>query len=324
MAHLSGHGVKLVLPNLLSKVTDKQWRTKLGAIELLGSMAHCAPKQLGALLPQVVPQLCEVVNDSNPKVKKAAGEALQTIASVITNQEIRQLSPVLLTALIQPSSENTRAALDILLKTEFVNPVDSASLALICPIVLRALRERSSETKKKASAIVASMVYLCNEPRDFLPYYPQVGPQLQETLLDAIPDVRSVVAKALGTIARALGDENLNQLLPWLFDRLKSNESSVERSGAANGLSEVLAALGVDKLAEFLPSILHNAENAVADVREGYLGLFVFLPSAFGTEFQQFVPTVLPILLRALSSEVESLRDVAFRAAEVSFFLHLN
>lgn len=322
MGHLSGHGVKLVLPNLLTKVVDKQWRTKLGAIELLGAMAHCAPKQLAALLPQVVPQLCEVISDSNSKVKEASRDALQTIASVITNQEIRNLSDVLLTALTQPSNDTAKCALDALLKTEFINPVDSPSLALICPIVVRALRERGSETKKKAAAIVASMVYLCNEPKDFLPYFPQVGPQLQETLLDPIPDVRSVAAKALGTIAKGLGDENLGDLLPWLLGKLKSNESSVERSGAANGLSEVLAALGVEKLAELLPSILQNAEHSTADVREGYLGLFVFLPAAFGNDFQRFVPEVLPVLLRGLSSEVESLREVAFRAAEVSFGIH--
>lgn len=38
--------------------------------------------------------------------------------------------------------------------------------------------------------------------------------------------------------------------------------------------------------------------------------VFVFL-------LQRFVPDVLPVLLRGLSSEVESLREVAFRAAEV-------
>lgn len=36
MSKISGHCVKLMLPNLLDALEEKQWRTKKGAIELLG------------------------------------------------------------------------------------------------------------------------------------------------------------------------------------------------------------------------------------------------------------------------------------------------
>jgi len=174
-------------------------------------------------------------------------------------------------------------------------------------MLTRALRERGSETKKKAAQIVASMVELMREPKDFLPYYPAIIPHLKGTLVDPIPDVRQVAAKAFGRIAGALGEEHLDDVLPWLFTTLKSSSSSVERSGAANGLSEVLVALGAEKLDEFLPLILENAANkkSAPEVREGYLGLFVYLPIAFGESFQMYVPQVLPALLRGLADESE-------------------
>jgi hypothetical protein len=43
---VSGHAVKLILPSLLEGLSDKAWRTKEGSIEILGSMAHLAPKQV--------------------------------------------------------------------------------------------------------------------------------------------------------------------------------------------------------------------------------------------------------------------------------------
>lgn len=57
--------------------------------------------------------------------------------------------------------------------------------------------------------------------------------------MDPIPEVRSVAARAVGSLIRGMGEANFPDLVPWLFETLKSDTSNVERSGAAQGLSEV-------------------------------------------------------------------------------------
>lgn len=78
------------------------------------------------------------------------------------------------------------------------------------------------------------MLYLCLQ--DLAPYLPNVIPGLKQSLLDPVPEVRSVSAKALGAMVKGMGENGFDDLLPWLMQTLTSEQSSVDRSGAAQGL----------------------------------------------------------------------------------------
>lgn len=54
-------------------------------------------------------------------------------------------------------------------------------------------------------------------------------------------------------MVRGMGEASFEDLLPWLMQTLTSESSSVDRSGAAQGLSEVVGGLGVEKLHKLMP-----------------------------------------------------------------------
>lgn len=75
---------------------------------------------------------------------------------------ISAISSVLLEALMDPSTK-TAPCLQVLLQTSFVHFIDAPSLALIMPVLQRALSERSTETKKMAAQIIGNMCSLTDK-----------------------------------------------------------------------------------------------------------------------------------------------------------------
>ncbi|OQR88225.1 translational activator GCN1 [Achlya hypogyna] len=322
MRHLSAHGVKLILPAILRAVDDPAWRTKQAAIQLLGAMASCAPKQLGSCLPQIIPKLTAALSDSHPRVKDAGHAALVDIAHVVRNPEIASIANVLLAGLQDPNRKTTDA-MQALQSTTFVHAIDAPSLALVMPVLQRGLTDRVSETKKKAALIVGNMCSMVNDAKDLAPYLDTISPCLQTQLLDPIPEVRTVASKALGMLVKGLGQSHFPLLVPSLLSAIKSEASSVERSGSAQGLCEVLVNLGADALDHGLrDEVFPLARHPKAAVREGVLWVLAFLPPALGKGFAKYLGPALPMIVAGLSDEAEGVRDVAMHAGSIVVNAH--
>ena len=318
MSKLSTHGVKLVMPAILSAFDEPEWRTKQASIIMLGSMSNLAPKQLASSLPKIVPKLTEAFGDSHPKVKASAEQSLNEISKVIRNPEISELSPILVSALTDPAHE-TKRALEALIETEFLHAIDAPSLALIIPVLYRGLRDRSASSKRMAALIAGNICTMISDPRDFTPYLPIIIPGLKAALLDPIPDVRSTSAKALGSLTRGLGEDSVPDLRSWLIEKIQGeSESTVERSGAAQGLTEVLIAGGAGVVESVMGEELYPlASHPKASSREGVLWMLAFLPSSLGLAFAPMIENSLPIILNGLADDSEPVRDVAMRAGRV-------
>ncbi|KAF5128258.1 eIF-2-alpha kinase activator GCN1 [Metarhizium anisopliae] len=311
---LSSYGVKKIMPTLLDGLDDQQWRSKRGACELLGAMAYLDPNQLANSLPEIIPPLTGVLNDSHKEVRAAANRSLKRFGEVINNPEVKSLVDVLLKALSDPT-KYTDDALDSLIKVQFVHYLDAPSLALITRILQRGLDDRSN-TKRKAAQVIGSLAHL-TEKKDIITHLPVLVAGLKIAAVDPVPTTRATASRALGSLVEKLGEDAMPDLIPGLMETLKSDTGAGDRLGSAQALSEVLAGLGTTRLEETLPTILQNVDSSKPAVREGFMSLFIFLPVCFGNSFSNYLGRIVPPILAGLADDIESIRETALRAGRL-------
>jgi len=92
--------------------------------------------------------------------------------------------------------------------------------------------------------------------QDLSPYLPTMIPGLKQSLLDPVPEVRTASARALGTMVRGMGEKGFEELVPWLMQTLTTEQSSVDRSGAAQGMTSMIVVIGKLKGSVKEPNIL--------------------------------------------------------------------
>ena len=332
MGCLTAHAVKMVLPLILSSLNDSKgskdstssWRAKLESISLLGTMAHLNPQQLSTALPMIVPRLLDVMTDPNAKVQSGAKVALRQIGSVIRNPEIAAIVPTLLAALNDPSA-HTKKALSALIHTSFVHSIDPPSLALITPIVKKGLRGRTAPTKKMAAQVVGSMCSLIGDVRDILPYAGTLVKYVRDILVDPIPEVRIVAAKALGSLYAGIReyDDAFAGLAGELMAVLHGDTTSVQRSGAAQGLAQVLVVEGMEATRAMMPTLYADTRHDKAVIREAMFNVLTALPDAFAEDeqFADLIVDVFPVVVAGLADETGLVREAALAAGQ-SLIMH--
>ena len=196
--------MKLLAPALVAALEHKAWQSKVGALGVCGDLATRVPGYFMRTLPEIFPAFLETVFDTHPKVTAVAEAVMAPICRCVKNAEILGMLPLVIRAIRSPQTE-TEECLDRLMETTFVNSMDAPSLAVILPVIMRGLRERAMDIKKKAAVTCGNICALVDDVRDLTPFIPALQPELVKCEEHTHPDLRECATKAKASLLKGLG-----------------------------------------------------------------------------------------------------------------------
>jgi elongation factor 3 len=200
VAKLNFAAIKVVLPHLLEVMEPKvKWQTKMGALSMLSTLADSSKETLSACLPEIVPAVTECMVDIKKELRDAATEALVKCCGAVGNRDIEPFIPNLVRCIAQP--EEVQDCVHKLASTTFVQAVDAKTLALLVPLLVRGLAERSTPIRRKTCVIIDNMAKLVDDPIDAAEFAALLRPGVDKVLKEmSNPEARSVAEKALATL----------------------------------------------------------------------------------------------------------------------------
>lgn len=196
MEKMNSHATTALAKLLLTFMTKtNKWQIRVGALKALNVRAVEYPADLGHCMHELIPSLSESVVDSRTEVAESAQKALLACCYASGNRDLDPNVPAVVSCIARPTEVSDLVSK--LSATTFVQTMEDACLAVLVPIMDRALKERSTKTQRRAAIIIENMSKLVLDPADARPFLPVLIPALDTVSSQAAdPELREVAARA--------------------------------------------------------------------------------------------------------------------------------
>ncbi|CAE6354315.1 unnamed protein product [Rhizoctonia solani] len=209
---------RVVLRELLGVVNGEgggKWKTKAGALDTArrwveekskkAERAEYIAAELGIILPTVE----NAMHDTKSEVSNAAKKCATALCGTVPNPDLEKHIPALVQAMESPA--NVPATIKAMSNTTFVAEVTAPSLAVLVPLLSRALNDRSPETLRRASIVTTNIVKLVRDPAVAAQYLGPLSDAVHRVASGAsFPEVRAFAKEAEGVLKAAGGDVKTN------------------------------------------------------------------------------------------------------------------
>ncbi|GAW16454.1 hypothetical protein ANO14919_058830 [Xylariales sp. No.14919] len=247
-------GLLPALVTYLSKKTGK-WQGTVGALKLMQRMADkaqmeigCTKEQaqekdllrdaMGAKLATLIPIAENNMHDLKADVEKQALLTMQSLTTLLSNDDVAPRIPLLIETLHHPSTQTLQKAIHALSQTTFVAIVTSPVLALLTPFLERTLNNPSTtqEVLRQSAVITENLTKLVHDPIEARTFLPKLQPGVKAVADRApLPEVRELATRALNVMDKAMNNDAGAVERTSVDDVAKILDSEIKNNGGLSG-----------------------------------------------------------------------------------------
>ncbi|KAF8973154.1 hypothetical protein BDZ97DRAFT_1779739 [Flammula alnicola] len=193
---------RIVFRKLESILENGKWRTKVGVLESFKPFVTSARDAVAAELGTTLPTVEAAMHDTKQEVSSAAIKCATSLCATLANPDLVPHIPVLVKCMSNPDS--VPACIKALSSTTFVAEVTSPALAVLVPLMLRALNDRSMEVQRRTVVVIDNLVKLVRDPSVAATYLSPLVDGVQKIATGAaFPEVRAFGDAALKTLLKS-------------------------------------------------------------------------------------------------------------------------
>ncbi|KAJ4001627.1 P-loop containing nucleoside triphosphate hydrolase protein [Lentinula boryana] len=193
---------RLVFRTLEPIVESGKWKTKVGGLDAIRGFATSAKVAVAEELVEVLPKVENAMHDTKSEVSSAAIKCATALCTTLANPDLAPHTPVLVKCMANPDS--VPACIKALSSTTFVAEVTAPALAVLVPLLIRALNDRSMETQRRTVVVIDNLVKLVRDPKVAAQYLSPLVEGVEKIARGAaFPEVRAFGETALETLLKS-------------------------------------------------------------------------------------------------------------------------
>ena len=206
LSKLSPFAIRACQKAIFAGFASPFWQAKMAALRVIDFFVGAAPKSVAAALPELVPEIAQVMVDMRDEVKEKSSDTMAKAASTIGNLDIEPFVPTLIECIVK--IDEVPECVHKLAATTFVQQVESPTLSILGPLLMRGLsHSQMTAIKRKSAVIIDNMCKLVEDPMDAKPFVPKLLPLLKRAMDEvADPECRTVCTRAYKTLLNAAGE----------------------------------------------------------------------------------------------------------------------
>ncbi|KAF9263379.1 hypothetical protein L218DRAFT_959403 [Marasmius fiardii PR-910] len=193
---------RIVFKALTDVVENGKWKSKVGALDSMRTFTASAKEHVAAELGHILPKVEHAMHDTKSEVSSAAIKCATSLCDTLANPDIAPHIPALVKCMSNPDS--VPACIKALSSTTFVAEVTAPALAVLVPLLIRALNDRSMDIQRRTVVVIDNLVKLVRDPNVAALY---LSPLVEGTDRIAegasFPEVRAFANAALETLLKA-------------------------------------------------------------------------------------------------------------------------